>query len=175
MTTLEQIQPDLSITALKEQQGLRNEQGEALSLYDQDFLLWVEQTVSQLKTGNFAALDLENLIEEVQALGRSERKEFLNRLIVLLEHLIKRAYVKRSENYNGWELTIREQRRRLRLALEDTPSLKTIWEQSFDRAWREVYLELSDRYPEWPIPESWPYSRTITAVLQDKFWLEPDN
>ena len=71
MTTLEQIQPDLSITALKEQQGLRNEQGEALSLYDQDFLLWVEQTVSQLKTGNFAALDLENLIEEVQALGRS--------------------------------------------------------------------------------------------------------
>ena len=46
------------------------------SLYEQDFQLWVEHTVSQLKTHDFDHLDLENLIEEVEALGRSERKEF---------------------------------------------------------------------------------------------------
>jgi hypothetical protein len=151
------------MTSLKEQKSY---------LYEQDFQLWIEHTVSQLKNRNFENLDLENLIEEVEALGRSERKEFLNRLIVLLEHLIKRTYVKLPENYYGWELTIREQRRRLRIALEDTPSLKTIWETSFHRAWREVYLDLSEQYPDWNIPESWPYSSTLESVLYHKFWLD---
>jgi hypothetical protein len=110
-------------------------QVEALSLYEQDILLWVEDTVTKLKTGNFENLDLENLIEEVESLGVSQRSELLNRLTRLLEHLLKRLYVELPENYAGWEITIREQRRRLRFALEDTPSLKRLWDQTFDRAW----------------------------------------
>ena len=63
--------------------------GEALSLYEQDILLWVEDTVAKLKVRDFDHLDLENLIEEVESVGRSERREFLSRLTRLLEHLLK--------------------------------------------------------------------------------------
>jgi hypothetical protein len=65
-------------------QSLKDPQGR--SLYEGDFLLWTEKTVSQLKAQDFQNIDLENLIEEVEALGRSERKELLNRLTVIFEY-----------------------------------------------------------------------------------------
>ena len=80
------------------------------SLYEKDILLWVEETVSQLKAKNFEHLDLEHLIEEVEALGISQKRELLSRLVVLLEHLLKRLYVDLPYDYNGWEKTIRTQR-----------------------------------------------------------------
>ena len=87
--------------------------GKALSLYEQDILLWVEDTVAKLKVQDFENLDLDNLIEEVESLGISQRLQLLNRLTVLLEHLLKRLYVELPQDYNGWERTIRTQRRHL--------------------------------------------------------------
>ena len=72
------------------------------SLYEKDILLWVEETVNQLKAKNFEQLDLEHLIEEVEALGISQKRELLSRLVVLLEHLLKRLYVDLPYDYNGW-------------------------------------------------------------------------
>ncbi|MFZ9738471.1 MAG: DUF29 domain-containing protein, partial [Prochlorotrichaceae cyanobacterium] len=63
------------------------------SLYEQDFLLWSEDTAAKLRARDFENLDLENLIEEVESLGRSDRKELLSRLVVIFEHLLKRLYV----------------------------------------------------------------------------------
>jgi hypothetical protein len=77
------------------------------SLYEEDILLWVEETVSQLKAGDFEHLDLEHLIEEIEALGISQKRELLSRLVVLLEHLLKRLYVDLPYDYNGWERTIK--------------------------------------------------------------------
>ncbi|NEQ89124.1 MAG: DUF29 domain-containing protein, partial [Moorea sp. SIO2I5] len=62
-------------------------------LYDQDFVLWTETTCQQLKTRNFDELDIDNLIEEIASLGRSDRRELQSRLKVLMEHLLKRQYV----------------------------------------------------------------------------------
>ena len=98
-----------------------------VSLYDQDILLWVEDTVSKLKSRDFTHLDLDNLIEEVESLGISQRKELLSRLTTLLEHLLKRLYINLPDDYNGWERTIREQRRQIRILLKDAPSLKARW------------------------------------------------
>jgi hypothetical protein len=83
------------------------------SLYDRDFLQWIEDTVAKLKVRNFAEIDLENLIEEIEALGRSQRKELKSRLLVLLEYLLKRLYVDSSCDYRGWENTIFEQRQQI--------------------------------------------------------------
>jgi hypothetical protein len=94
------------------------------TLYDSDFALWVEQTVNQLKAKNFSAIDLENLIEEVECLGKSQRKAVKSYLLRLLEHLLKRRYVLMSDCYRGWEIEIRNFRQRLKLELEDSPSLK---------------------------------------------------
>jgi len=87
------------------------------SLYEQDLLLRTEETIRHLKAKNFDDLDLDNLIEEIETLGRSERKELTSRLLVLFEHLLKRLYVPMPMEYNGWERTIREQRIQLELVL----------------------------------------------------------
>ena len=93
------------------------------SLYDRDFMNWVETTAQLLKEQKFAALDLENLIEEIEGMGRSNKSALRSNLIVVLMHLLKWQYQvdKRS---NSWKFTIREHRRRLDEDFEDSPSLK---------------------------------------------------
>jgi hypothetical protein len=58
------------------------------TLYDIDFNLWIEQTVNQLKKGNLKDLDIKNLVEEIESMGRSEKREIYSRLKVLLIHLL---------------------------------------------------------------------------------------
>jgi Domain of unknown function DUF29 len=62
------------------------------TLYDQDFYAWTQQQVDLLKAGCWNELDIENLIEEIESLGKQERQELENRLGVLLGHLLKWRY-----------------------------------------------------------------------------------
>ena len=105
------------------------------SLYEQDILLWSEDTAAKLKARDFAHLDVEHLIEEVEALGISQKKELISRLVVLLEHLLKRLYINLPNDYNGWERTIRTQRGEIEVLLDAVPSLSSRWELSFTKAW----------------------------------------
>jgi len=139
-------------------------------LYEQDILLWVEDTVAKLKARDFDNLDLENLIEEVESLGISQRKELTSRLMVILEHLLKRLYVNSPYDFNGWERTIRTQRNDLELLLEAAPSLKTLWDESFDKAWKFALRTVREEYPQVNFPTQWPYSRQVAAMLNDRFW-----
>ena len=104
-------------------------------LYESDFLAWCERTVSQLKAKDLENLDFENLIEEIESLGKSERRELRNRLLVLIAHILKRMYVNNSENFNGWEVAIVEQRKQIKVLLKESPSLKPYLAQIFT----EVY------------------------------------
>ncbi len=74
-------------------------------LYQQDFYLWTESTANLLREAKFSQLDLVNLIEEVESMGRSEKRELKSRLIILLMHLLKWKYqpAKRS---HSWRSTI---------------------------------------------------------------------
>ena len=124
----------------------KRSQVEALSLYEQDFLLWSEDIAAKLKTRNFEHLDLENLIEEVESLGRSDRKELLSRLVVIFEHLLKRLYVELANDYNGWERTVRTQRNELVILLKQSPSLKSIWQKSVEDAWSIALKSVQKEY-----------------------------
>ena len=64
------------------------------TLYDRDLNLWLEEAIAKLKAGDFQNLDVENLIEELEGLAGRDRRELENRLTTLLEHLLKRLYVK---------------------------------------------------------------------------------
>ncbi len=94
------------------------------TLYDTDFNLWIEQTVRQLKQGDLQSLDLENLIEEIESMGRSDKREVYSRLKVLLLHLLKWEYQPQKRT-GSWRNTIDEQRDQLNLILADSPSLNT--------------------------------------------------
>lgn len=144
------------------------------SLYDQDILLWVEDTVSKLKSRDFTHLDLDNLIEEVESLGISQRKELLSRLTTLLEHLLKRLYVNLPDDYNGWERTIREQRRQIRILLKDAPSLKARWPETFIQAWELASADVREEYTDISFPDQWPLSAGLEDLLSQHFWQTPD-
>jgi len=62
------------------------------SLYDTDYHLWIDGTVTQLKSGDFSDLDVENLIEEVESLGKSQKHAVSSYLLRLCEHLLKLKY-----------------------------------------------------------------------------------
>ncbi|NCJ05124.1 DUF29 family protein [Synechococcales cyanobacterium C] len=142
------------------------------SLYEQDILLWSEDTVAKLKARNFDQLDFEHLIEEVEALGIAQKRELISRLIVLLEHLLKRLYVNLPNDYNGWEQTIRTQRGELEVLLDTVPSLSSRWGISFDKAWKIAFKNVRKEYPRVSLPEMWPYERSPEAILDRDFWLE---
>lgn len=150
--------------------GRAADEVQARSLYEQDILLWVEDTVAKLRAGDFAHLDLVHLIEEVEALGIAQKRELSSRLLVLLEHLLKRLYVPLPENYRGWEQTIRNQRNELLLLLQDAPSLKHQWPTRFETAWRLALKTVRQEYRQVTFPDQWPYGADMETMLDRDFW-----
>jgi hypothetical protein len=74
------------------------------------------------------------------------------------------------QEFNGWERTIREQRRRIKFELEDSPSLKAIWDKCFDSAWRFALETVREDYPEYQFPDTWQFSSDVETILSDVFW-----
>jgi hypothetical protein len=102
--------------------------------YDTDFYAWANEQAALLRTGNAAAADLANIAEEIESIGRSERRELVNRLAILLTHLLKWR-VQPGYRSASWNSTIREQRLRIRLHLADNPSLKACLDDAYARAY----------------------------------------
>jgi hypothetical protein len=106
------------------------------NLYESDYLQWLETTATHLKNRDFEHLDITNLIEEIETLGRSEKRELESRLTILLMHLLKYKY-QSSKRSNSWLFTIREQRLRILKSFKDSPSLKNYLEKIF----AEIYSD----------------------------------
>ncbi len=140
------------------------------SLYESDYLRWTQDVVSKLKARDFDNVDLENLIEEIEDLGRSKKDELKSRLNTLLEHLLKRIYIDMPQEFNGWQRTIREQRKRLEWLLDDNPSLKTVWNDTFDIAWRYALRDVREDYPQYQSPNTWQFGQDIETILNTVFW-----
>ncbi len=111
------------------------------TLYNQDFLLWTQQQAECLKKGRWAELDVEHLVEELEALGRSEQKELGSYLQVLLMHLLKCRYQPERKT-KSWVKTISNCRNQIQDCLEDTPSLQHLLE---DWEWIQKYYRRARR------------------------------
>ena len=96
------------------------------NLYDSDYQLWLENTINQLRQGDFQGVDWENLLEELEDLGKSERRALESLLTRLLEHLLKLTYWQSQRDYNqaGWKKEIRNFRIQIKKILKESPSLK---------------------------------------------------
>lgn len=90
--------------------------------YNKDFYTWILHNVALIRAGKFSEIDSEHIAEELESMGRSERRELISRLVILMVHLLKWKFqpVKRSKS---WKYTIKEQRIQLVDLLEESPSL----------------------------------------------------
>lgn len=112
------------------------------NLYAQDYQLWLEHTASLLRNKNFGELDLENLIEEIESMGRSDKNALRSNLRVLLMHLLKYKFQPQNRS-NSWLYTIYEHRQRLQEAFLDSPSLKSYYLEVFDNCYQHARKEAS--------------------------------
>jgi ParB-like chromosome segregation protein Spo0J len=116
---------------------------DATNLYDRDYYLWLSHTANLISEGKFSEVDAVNLIEEIQDMGRSEKRAIESNLVVLLLHLLKYKY-QSDKRTNSWKSSIREHRRRLRKALSDSPSLKRHFEQVVDECYQDAREQAAD-------------------------------
>ena len=144
------------------------------SLYELDLNLWLETAIAQLKKGDLQNLDVENLIEELEGLSGRDRRELKNRLTTLIEHLLKRCYVRSEYDYAGWQTTIVRARIKIRDILRQSPSLKNyvnspeLFQQSFEDALFIVRSEVG--YKAVKFPDSWEFNQDIESILSVNFW-----
>ncbi|MCC5603645.1 DUF29 domain-containing protein [Nostoc favosum] len=117
------------------------------TLYDQDYYLWLRTTINQLRAGQFSAVDLDNLLEELETMGRSQKRAIESLLIKLLQHLLKLKCwdEERERNQGHWKGEIRTFRREIKKALKDSPSLKPYILEIFDECYQDARKEASDR------------------------------
>ena len=141
-------------------------------LYDKDFVRWVEATAACLHARDAEHLDWEGLLEEIEDLGKSTKRELESRLSVLLNHLLKRCYVELPDCYRGWQLTILAQRNALKRLLKQSPSLKPYLEALLDEVYQDALAEAREVYPESSLPQEFSFSRTTEDLLSRKFWAE---
>lgn len=115
-------------------------------LYEQDFYLWTQQQAEALRArgkGN-AAVEWDKLAEEVEDMGKSERRESFSRTATIIEHLFKLAWSGREAPRAGWRSTIRTQRRDLALTL--TPTLRRQVEAALEKLHHDVALDVADTF-----------------------------
>jgi hypothetical protein len=113
------------------------------TLYEQDFNLWLETTINSLREGKLLEIDYENLIEELESMGKRDRNALKSNLKILLMHLLKYKY-QPEKITNSWLYTITEHRQRIRDSLETSPSLKSFLREVFDRSYQDARRLASD-------------------------------
>ena len=156
--------------------------------YDRDFYLWVMENLELLKNKEFDSVDWENLLEEIEDMGRRYLDSAVSFIAIILEHLYKYEHFRENENMgNSWINSIDNARVELEWLFKEMPSLKRKAQQEIDLAWykavkklvkwfeKPLNSHLAKKYfgripTEKDFPERCPY--TFEQILDYKPWLE---
>jgi hypothetical protein len=137
--------------------------------YEKDFYAWAIHNAQLLREGKLSEIDIENVAEEIESMGKSEKRELINRLAILLAHLLKWQFqpIKQS---NSWQLTIKEQRFQLIKLFEESPSLKHEIELKLAEAYEQAIIiaERETGVEEKNFPKNCPFS--LQQALDQRFF-----
>ena len=141
------------------------------SLYERDFYAWANEQAALLRAGRLAEADLENIAEEIESMGRNEKRELTNRLKVLLTHLLKWRY-QPMLRCKRWSNTIAVQRDDLSDHLADNPSLKDKLPEELSSAYRKAILAAATEtgFDNTTFPSACPW--TYEQIMDAAFWPE---
>ena len=144
-------------------------------LYNSDFLAWTEETVELLRSQQWQDIDIENLIEEITDLGKSQQHALQSSLRLILTHLLKWKYQSDRQSHS-WKITINRERLNIDEYLEESPSLRRFlsdreWiDKTYQRARREAMVETNLALATFPV--ACPFS--ILEILDLDFYPQPD-
>ena len=121
-------------------------------LYDRDFNLWIEQMATALRNRDIKAMDWNNLLEEIEDLGKSEKRSLESYLERLIEHILKLKYwqAEKERNYKHWQVEVVNFRNRLFRLLERSPSLKNYMQDIYPKIFNDA---VSAQQIEFTIPQ----------------------
>jgi hypothetical protein len=142
-----------------------------MGAYDKDFYGWAIEQAALLREGRLGEIDVAHVAEEIEDLGRGEKRELTSRLTVLLSHLLK-WQLQPDRRGRSWRLTIAEQRDSVLDHLDDNPSLRGQLPEILARAWRAglrgVQSETDLDLDAFPRANPW----TIEQILDEEFFPE---
>ncbi|WP_020506680.1 DUF29 domain-containing protein [Lamprocystis purpurea] len=135
-----------------------------VSTYDRDFHAWSQEPADLLRAQRFAEIDLDHLIEDLDAMGARERRELISRLKVLLAQLLKWQFQPQMRS-RSWEATIKEQRLSLQDLVDENPGFEALLEQqAIPKAYRlaRLFAVKETNLEESTFPRDCPYALTET-------------
>lgn len=142
-----------------------------MSSYAQDFNQWTVETADLLRDRRWADIDVAHLIEEVQDLGKRERRSIESYLVIILIHLLKWQYQPQRRS-DSWTTSINNSRLQIEAEIEDSPSLKDypneVLEKAYSKARRKAAQQTGLSIDTFP--ELCPYA--VDVILRDE-WLPP--
>ncbi len=143
-------------------------------LYDRDFYAWANEQAALLREGKLGDADIEHIAQEIESMGKTEKRELARQLTLLLLHLLKWRF-QPGKRSRGWEVSIKVQRNRLGDHLDDNPSLTplipAVTKKSYQIALLEAVAETG--FSESTFPESCPWS--FDEMMDPGFWPEEQN
>lgn len=141
------------------------------SLYETDFYAWAQQQAALLRAGKLAEAELHTIAEEIESMGKSEKRECVHRLSVLLMHLLKWQF-QPGRRGTSWVMTLRNQRRALLRLFRDNPSLRAVVPElladAYGDAVNDAIAETGLAEQVFPVVCPW----EMTQILDDDFWPE---
>jgi hypothetical protein len=148
----------------------------AESRYDRDFVGWTQQQAELLRREVTLRpgtdLDFENLAEEIESLGKRDRRALTNNVARIAEHLLKVQYSPAKDPRPGWENSVDVHRSKARKILADSPGLgsdlRDTLDKSYDDGRRRAARALRGEVDPKVLPERCPY--TVDQMLDQDWW-----
>ena len=113
------------------------------ALYEKDFYAWIQHHIELLKQGKLEQLDVDILIDELESMGKRDKRELASHFIILIAHLLKWQFQPHQRS-NSWQSSIDEQRLQIAKQLEDSPSLKHFLPEAIAKAYPDA-VKLASR------------------------------
>jgi hypothetical protein len=137
-------------------------------LYEKDFYEWTVRNAQLLRSGRAGEADLAHIAEEIEDMGKRERRELLHRMSILLAQLL-RWKVQPDRRSRSWELTIRVQRKALAKLVAENPSLQPYLQESVPEAYEHATVEAMTEtgQPESEFASTCPF--TLDVILDPDF------
>jgi type II secretory pathway component PulM len=126
--------------AVESAMGAKTLKPATAGLYDEDFAIWTSETARLLRERRFDEVDIEHVAEEIEDMGKRDKRELYSRLTVLIAHLLKWKWQPERKT-KSWRSTIVTQRAELRRLFEQSPSLRAIVHDAAD----DVYSDAGSR------------------------------